>query len=92
MSNEKRLALVDLYRAELTRRGVESKAMNTGCRPASVDTVLAHCLWMLSCMPAFISEGKFDKFDRWLGYIQGCFACCGIFTVDQMRDQARSDS
>ncbi len=92
MSNEKRIALVDLYRAELARRGVESREMNTACRPASTEIILAHCLWMLSCMPAFIDEGKLDKFDRWLGYVQGCFACCCIFTINQMRDQTRSGS
>lgn len=45
-----------------------------------------HIRWMLKQLPQFIEEGKTDKINRWLGFIQGVLWLEEYFSIDDMRD------
>lgn len=46
---------------------------------------VVHLLWMLENMP-----DDAYKYNRWLGFIQGCLATLGLRTIQQMREDNRS--
>jgi hypothetical protein len=41
-----------------------------------------HVLWMLNEIETF---SDVDKANRWLGFVQGCMACQGWATLDELR-------
>lgn len=40
---------------------------------------------MLDKMENFLEEGRLDKAQRWLGFIQGCLLCAGGNTLDDLK-------
>ena len=36
-------------------------------------------------MKAFVEQKQYEKFSRWLGFIQGTLFCCREFTIDDLR-------
>ena len=85
--------LVNLYIAELQRR--HHKPVR---KP--LDYPLGHALWMLHEMREDLegygyetedaaSDRTWDKFNRWLGFVQGVLWINGVYTIDEMRDQTR---
>lgn len=56
----------------------------------AVDTdILAHCHTMLIQMERLLEQGKIEKAFRWLGFVQGCLWCTGLYTIDDMREDNR---
>lgn len=51
--------------------------------------VLSHCHLMLAKIEQFINDGKLEKAFRWLGFIQGCLWCTGLYTINDMREDNR---
>jgi hypothetical protein len=76
--------LVRLYRAAVTDRPVR-------CDPtieASGETAARHISWMQDNMPDPVADTL--KFNRWLGFVQGCLWAGGVYTLDQLREQTRA--
>ena len=87
--------LVDLYIKELEGREIFPHSSGTGPHPKS--TPLEHACWMLHQLDESLrvygnlwadknSEIKWDKYNRWLGFVQGVMWDKGIYTIDQMRE------
>lgn len=58
------------------------------------DDVLAHCRSMLNGIKEFISLGNKEKRDRALirlGFVQGCLAATGFYTVNDLKEHNRPD-
>jgi hypothetical protein len=60
-------------------------------QPESQRGFLEHVEWMTHEALGFIKEGRLDKANRWLGFIQGVLWSQGIRTIDQMRQDNMPD-
>lgn len=49
----------------------------------------AHLKWACEQGKIFVEERRFEKAMRWLGFIQGCLAARGHFTIDEMGNHSR---
>ncbi len=52
-----------------------------------------HLRWMCEQLIRYQGVGAFEsasKFDRWLGFIQGCLWMEGLRTIDEMRADIRN--
>ena len=49
---------------------------------------LQHARWMLNEMETGYRAGLFSegKINRWLGFVQGIFWACGVYSIDTMRE------
>lgn len=84
MDTEHMREVVNLYSKELKDRGVE---------PArGAPSPLAHAAWMLDEILAFLEDGRWDKANRWLGFVQGTLWVLGVYTIPQMADHNRKPS
>ena len=45
-------------------------------------------LW-IGTMEMFLKESRIDKVNRWLGFIQGVLWCCGVYTINELREHNR---
>lgn len=54
---------------------------------AQAMSVLGHCLWMLGQ----IDGQSHDKAHRWIGFVQGVMWMTGVATINQMKDDNRSE-
>ena len=74
-------------------------------RPPAPREAMSHLHGMLDKMDEFLDEwdnpmrdiyedpmGSWEKFNRWLGFVQGVFWINGTFTLNQMRTHNRSNS
>lgn len=84
-TREAALAAFNLFNAELQKRGAIPIMHDLDTPFASEKEVLDHCAQMLIEMRVFIVDGKFDKFMRWVCWIQGALNGRGILTVDDFR-------
>lgn len=50
-----------------------------------------HMLWMLWQIPQFLSDGRKEKANRWLGFIQGALWADGVYTIEEMKEHNRPD-
>jgi len=44
---------------------------------------LGYMLWMI---PQFIKEGRKEKANRWLGFVQGTLWAKGFYTIEEMKE------
>jgi hypothetical protein len=44
-----------------------------------------HLMFMLGCALGFYVDGKAEKANRWLGYVQGVIAAKGWATLDELK-------
>lgn len=45
----------------------------------------AHLAWMLNEMERFYAEGKIEKANRWLGFVQGALVCKHDVPLEYMK-------
>lgn len=50
---------------------------------------LVHLKWMLLNIPLIMDEGKIDKANRWLGFVQGVLWSRRILNINEMKDDNR---
>ena len=55
------------------------------------DPDLHHMEWMTTQVPQFIKDGRKEKANRWLGFIQGALWAKRIYTIDEMKEHNRPD-
>lgn len=77
--------IIAFYRRVLQKADIEKVRMSTDDHPGTYEEILAHCNWMLDEMEEYLEDGRLEKVNRWLGWVQGVFFVCGIFTLDELR-------
>lgn len=50
---------------------------------------LNHCRYMLNKIPIHIDDGKFEKANRWLGFVQGILWAHGYCDIKTMKEHNR---
>lgn len=58
----------------------------------SGEQALRHVRWMCAQVQTFVAEGKLEKANRWLGFIQGALWSLGRGSVDAFREDNRDAS
>lgn len=54
-------------------------------RDPKAPTAPLHLAWMLYQAPLFHAEGKIEKANRWLGYVQGVLITCNAASLDELK-------
>lgn len=80
------LDAVRKYDNELAAKGVEARRSDVS-QPIGADheTALAHVAWCCGQVQGFVAEGRLDKANRWLGFIQGALWVLNHNTIDSFR-------
>ena len=86
MTTEKMLFVLKMYDDLIEGLGFDSVKDNDATDPCGR---LSHARWMCGRATEFIIEGRVEKADRWLGFIQGVLWCEGRFSIGEMRDHNR---
>ena len=81
MTNEKILEVLDFYDNYIRRKLITEKE----CFFSQNLALYNHILQMIPKMKQFISEGRWEKLMRWLGFIQGVLCTKGYTTIDEER-------
>lgn len=63
---------------------------NVGCalraeRNEELASSPAHLAWMLNSCTVFYEEGKVQKANRWLGYVQGSMHADGYASLEELK-------
>lgn len=94
MTPEKLRSAIHEYRSIFVALGVDPEEYPhdelVGPKNDEAD-VLEHCCAMLPKMEVFIDQGRVEKAMRWLCFVQGCLFCCGIFSLDDLKNHNRPD-
>ena len=76
MDNEQIISVCEFYRRELKEL-------------YSPDPELHHVEDMTYKIPKFLEEGKEEKANRWLGFIQATLCAKGLYTIEDLKDHNR---
>lgn len=49
-----------------------------------------HLRWMCQQIPGFLAEGRADKAQRWLGFVQGVLWSLGDYSLDELKEHSRT--
>lgn len=86
MTNQKIKDVCSMYLNELKSEGFEPR------RQAATEVVnwktsrLSHAAWMAEQAIAFVDEGRKEKANRWLGFVQGILWSTGFYTIYDMKN------
>lgn len=50
---------------------------------------IAHIRWMCHEIPNILDAGKFEKANRWLGFVQGALWAYNISTIEDLKEDNR---
>lgn len=84
MTDEQIDAVITKYEEHLSAYGVPMRFTTRDIGPSASEAA-RHVLWMCAEVRKFLDEGRREKADRWLGFIQGVLWTFGHYTVDDMR-------
>jgi len=87
MTNEKILEVLDFYDNYIRRKLITEKE----CFFSQNLALYNHILQMIPKMKQFISEGRWEKLMRWLGFIQGVFYTIRDFDLESLKNHNRQD-
>jgi hypothetical protein len=90
MTKEKILAAIELYESELRKLGIEKIDFPHDQIPITSDQKLGHGYGMLDQMREFAHQGRIDKVNRWIGFVQGILWCEGQHCLNDLKDHNRS--
>ncbi len=77
-------AVLAKYEECLSTYGVPLRHTANGIVPDETQAA-RHVLWMCAEVRTFLADGRREKADRWLGFIQGVLWKLGHYTIDAMR-------
>ena len=66
------------------------KLPDTGELNVPAIEMLDHCLYMCYEIDKFLDQGRIDKADRWIGFIQGVFAAYNMYSIKEMAHHNRA--
>ena len=92
MNEAKYLEVIEKYEKLLSIKKVPpGEFPDKGLLPFPSD-IIAHCLQMLPKMKVFLKEGRIDKLNRWLGFVQGVLWAHGFKSLYELKNDSRPDS
>lgn len=96
MSPEQMIDAARKYDAQLAGEGVEfdrfpdyAVMTNPSSPWPNDDASLRHVRWMCQQVPEFVTEGKLEKANRWIGFIQGVLWTRTTGTIASFKDDNR---
>jgi len=84
MTKQDIIELVARYDAELKLYPPERS--DTSQVLAATPQAFGHLRWMCGQIKQFAEEGRLDKCNRWLGFVQGALWALGRGTIDRFRE------
>lgn len=81
MKDEKIIEVCNIYKDKLDHYFGE----------AYIPDTYKHLMWMLWQIPHFIKEGRKEKVNRWLGFVQGALWANEIYTIEEMKEHNKPD-
>jgi len=81
MKDEKIIAICEFYKKELVPYG----------KGAYFPETYKHIMYMLWMIPQFIKEGRKEKANRWLGFVQGVLWANDVYEIEDMKEHNRQD-
>ncbi|OGD57303.1 hypothetical protein A2V71_00510 [Candidatus Berkelbacteria bacterium RBG_13_40_8] len=93
MTKEKYLEAIENLRQYFKKKEIPKidYPHNEFIDPCFPDICLVHCHGMLDKMLEFLEQGRIDKVNRWLGFIQGVLWRSGLFTLDDLKNMNKPD-
>jgi hypothetical protein len=88
MSPDKLRSVLVAHDIVLAGMGGDAVEFNDATTPSQM---LQHARWMCQRACSFVDDGRLEKANRWLGFIQGVLWVCGVATIDEMRDLNRTE-
>jgi hypothetical protein len=90
MDNKQVREVADEYIAQLNTHtdSIPPERANTGDRFMPEGERKQHLVWMLEEI-INMPDDKFEKANRWLGFVQGAMWSLGLRSVDEMRNDNR---
>ena len=58
--------------------------IDPGVRPSSWFEGISHLRWMLGEIENFTADGRADKVNRWLGFVQGVLWGAGVYSLSEL--------
>mgnify|MGYP001569397825 CR=1 FL=1 len=89
MTPQKHREVIAQYRTFFEECGIEAIDFPHDQILRDGELALGHCHGMLDKMESFIDEGRMDKVNRWLGFIQGVLWRNGDYQLDELKDTNR---
>ena len=92
MTSEKIREVVVRYKGLLHRRKFAVRSFSNFKFVSGRDStsvVLSHALWMIYEIEKFLDEGRLEKANRWLGFVQGCLWSAGFRRIDDLKNDNR---
>lgn len=80
------ITAVDKYDAELAAKGVDPRRCDVGSPVPDDATAYSHLRWMCTQIREFAQDERFDKCNRWLGFMQGSLWMLKHNTIDSFRE------
>ena len=83
MEKDRLIKVAEMYENRLSGLGFGGVNRHDG------GGYLEHISWMSSETKRLALDGKIEKANQWLGFIQGVLWSKGIYTIEQMKDHNR---
>ena len=76
-----------LYQEKLKKKVFGKEIFSADSLHPSQHQSLLHAKWMIEQALLFLENPeKKQQTQRWLGFLQGILWCCGVYTINQLRD------
>lgn len=79
------------YQLRLSELGHLAKRADTSQADLNTKDALPHIMWMLREIRFLVVENRIEKAMRWLGFAQGVLWAHGIYSIEEMKEDNRSD-
>jgi len=91
VTKEQILAAIEKYNQLLSHQGVPVLEHPHDVSCVTRAGALTHLRSMFPEIYLFLDQGKTEKAFRWLGFVQGALWALGLMTIEQLRNDNRSD-
>jgi hypothetical protein len=81
MKNEKLIEIADFYH----------KKFEVFYEELYIPEIYKHLLYMLWMIPQFIKEGRKEKANRWLGFVQGVLWANDVYEIEDVKEHNKSN-
>jgi len=78
-----------LYKGIFDQMGVVSRSCDRSATNVSREAKLAHCRRMLDKLPKYIAQGRTEKAQRWIAFIQGVLWGLDLTTITELKNTSR---
>lgn len=92
MTDEKLIELFSKYKQTKPPKQYDNYDDTDRCYSNFFFPSLQHITWMCDQAICFVQHGKREKAMRWLDFIQGVIWTHGLRSLNELRDDSRSDN